>query len=90
MAFERYHKREDFKKLLSTTNTYHDKSLLEIIRYFFGSDFTEDKAKTMKRPKMIDTITLEIIRQFPRPCLNCNCYIEEKFVTPREGDGKPS
>ena len=90
MAFERYHKREDFKKMLSTSNSYHVKGLLEIIRYFFGSEFTDDKAKTMKRPKMIDTITLEIIRQFPRPCLNCNCYLEEMFVIPREAVGKPS
>ena len=39
---------------------------------------------------MIDTITLEIIRQFPRPCLNCKCYIEEKFVIPREEENKPA
>ena len=90
MAFERYHKREYFKKILSASNSYHVKGLLKIIRYFFGLEFVDDKAKTMKRPTMIDTITLEIIRQFPRPCLNCNCYLEEKFVIPREAVGKPS
>ena len=58
MAFERYHKRDDFKKMLNVSNSYHVKGLLEIIRYFFGSDFVDDKAKNMKRPQMIDTITL--------------------------------
>ena len=48
----------------------------------------DDKGKNMKRPQMIDMITLEIIKQFPRPCHNCNCYLEEKFVTPKEAVGK--
>ena len=88
MAFERYSKRDDFKKMLHVSNTYHIKGLLEILRFFFGSSYVDDKGKNMKRPQMIDMITLEIIKQFPRPCLNCNCYLEEKFVTPREAAGK--
>merc|ERR1712240_825809 len=90
MAFERYHRRDDFKKMLNVSNSYHVKGLLEIIRYFFRSDFKDDNGKNMKRPQLIDTITLEIIKQFPRPCLNCNCYLEEKFVTPKEAVDMPS
>ena len=37
MAFERYSKRDDFKKMLHVSNTYHIKGLLEILRFFFGS-----------------------------------------------------
>ena len=90
IAFERYSKRDDLKKMLHVSTSYHIKGLLEIIRFFFGSSYVEDKGKNMKRPQMIDMITLEMIKQFPRPCLNCNCYLEEKFVTPKEAAHKVS
>lgn len=88
MAFEKYSKRDDFKKMLNVSNTYHIKGLLEIVRFFFGQSYVEEKGKNMKRPQLIDTITLEVIKQFPRPCLNCQCFLDEKFVTPREAAGK--
>ena len=72
LAFEKYSKREDFKKILHVSSAYHVKGLLEILRFFYGTGYVDENSKNMKRPQMIDMITLEVIRQFPRPCFNCN------------------
>ena len=32
----------------------------------------------------MDAITLAIIKQFPRPCLSCGCYLEQPLRTPKE------
>ena len=39
---------------------------------------------------MMDAITLAIIKQFPRPCLACGCFLEQPLMTSREHKEKPT
>ena len=70
--------------MLDNTNTYQNKGLIEILRYFHGDKVDDEEKEKLTRPRIIDSITLEIIRQFPRPCLNCMSYLEQPMMTPRE------
>ena len=40
-----HHKRDDFKRMLDNTNTYHNKGLTEILRYFHGDRFVDKEVE---------------------------------------------
>ena len=87
-----HYKRDDYRRILDNTNVFHIKGLTEILRYFNGDQYVDEEIelKKMKRPKMMDAITLAIIKQFPRPCLACGCFLEQPLMTSREHKEKPT
>ena len=64
--------------------------MIKILRTFQGDKVDDEEKEKMTRHKMIDSITLAIIRPFPRPCLNCMSYLEQPLMTPREYKTKPT
>ena len=60
---------------------------VELLRFFQG-DHIEEKVKIVSSPVpkavLIDSMTENLIRMHPRPCLRCSTVIEQEFTVREE------